>query len=181
VAVSQGDEPPDPVSPVTGEGESTGDDRVEAPSVTLSVPDGVVVDGVDTERLRLLASFVLRELDVPSSMAVDVLFVDVAAMTDLNVEHMGGDGPTDVLAFPIDAPDEVVDGVPAMLGDVVLCQEVAGRQARAAGKTLSAELDMLLVHGLLHLLGYDHQEPDERRVMFGLTDRLLEAFGGGAA
>lgn len=180
VAGSRGEDPPDPATPPqaatrAAEGGDAGlDVGLDAgPSVTVAAEDE---PEVDAERVRRLARSVLRAQGIPAAMSVDVLFVDVDAMTDLNVEHMDGDGPTDVLAFPIDMPDDVVDGVPAMLGDVVLCRDVAAAQAATAGKSVDDELDMLLVHGILHLLGYDHQEEDERRVMFGLTDSLLAEF-----
>lgn len=132
---------------------------------------------VDTGRLARLAHHVLDELDVPAELEVSVTCVDVAAIAGLNAAHMGATGPTDVLAFPIDAVADVVPGVPGLLGDVVVCPEVAQRQAPEHDRTPQAELDLLVVHGLLHLLGHDHAEPDERARMFGLTDALLAAFG----
>ncbi len=111
-------------------------------------------------------------------MELNVLCVDADAMTELNVAHMGADGPTDVLAFPLDAPGEALAGEPSILGDVVLCPEIAARQAAEHGVSEAAELELLLVHGILHLLGHDHADEDERREMFGLTDRLLGAFRG---
>lgn len=126
-----------------------------------------------TPRLRRLAAHVLAAEGVPQTMELTVLLVDEAAMTELNGRHMGASGPTDVLAFPIDAPGEATGEVPAVLGDVVLCPAVAARQADAGEL---AELELLLVHGVLHLLGHDHAEADERRVMFARTDALLAAF-----
>lgn len=131
---------------------------------------------VDVDRLRRLATYVLAEQRVPPAMEVSVLCVDTAAITELNVRHMDASGPTDVLAFPIDLPGESRPGEPAVLGDVVVCPEVAARQAPEHGKTTDAEIDLLVVHGLLHLLGMDHAEPAERDAMFGLTDRLLAGF-----
>jgi probable rRNA maturation factor len=90
---------------------------------------------------------------------------------------MGEKGPTDVLAFPMDEldtarPDDPEPG-PALLGDVVLCPAFAAAQARKAGHGLADELALLTVHGVLHLLGYDHAEPEQEREMFGLQNRLL--------
>ena len=102
-------------------------------------------------------------------------------MTELNHRWMDGDGPTDVLAFPMDeaasttAPARPNGAEPALLGDVVLCPEVAAKQAAAAGHATADELHLLTVHGILHLLGYDHAEPDEEREMFGLQAKLLTA------
>jgi probable rRNA maturation factor len=93
---------------------------------------------------------------------------------------MGEKGPTDVLAFPMDEldtgrPDEPDPG-PALLGDVVLCPSVAIKQARAAGHTMDDELVLLATHGVLHLLGYDHMEPQEEKEMFGLQTKLLDGW-----
>ncbi len=93
---------------------------------------------------------------------------------------MGVDGPTDVLAFPLDAPGETTQGDIAILGDVVLCPAVAARQAADHGTAPQVEMDMLVVHGLLHLLGHDHAEAEEKAIMFGLTDQLLADFAGNA-
>ncbi|HUH07853.1 MAG TPA: rRNA maturation RNase YbeY [Egibacteraceae bacterium] len=131
---------------------------------------------VDAERLQRLADFVLSERAVPAFMELSVLCVDRDAIAELNARHMEVEGPTDVLAFPMDLPGETPPGAPAILGDVVLCPEVAENQAIERGKSPQAELDMLLVHGILHLLGHDHAEADERREMFGLTDLLVESF-----
>ncbi len=131
---------------------------------------------VDIDRLRRLAEFVLAAQHVPPGMELSVLAVDRDAIAALNAHHMDAEGPTDVLAFPIDLPGETTPGQPALLGDVVLCPEVAAEQAPAHGATTAAEIELLLVHGILHLLGHDHAEDDERTVMFSLTDRLLAAF-----
>lgn len=131
---------------------------------------------VDHDRLRRLAEAVLADLSVPRAMELSVLFLDRDAIAALNVHHLGGEGPTDVLAFPMDLPGETGPGEPAILGDVVLCPEVAGAQAGPHGTTPAEELELLLVHGILHLLGHDHAEDDERARMFGLTDRLLADF-----
>lgn len=131
---------------------------------------------VDSDRLLRLAAHVLTDQGVPDSMEVSLLFVDRTTIAQLNSHHMGKDGPTDVLAFPIDLPGEAMPGAPAILGDVVLCPDVAATQAAEHGVTAAAEMELLVVHGLLHLLGHDHAEPEERARMFGLTDRLLSAF-----
>ena len=131
---------------------------------------------IDSDRLRRLAEFVLSDRRVPEDMELSVLAVDRDAIAALNAHHMDSEGPTDVLAFPIDLPGESTPG-PALLGDVVLCPDVAAEQAPEHGKSEQAELDLLLVHGILHLLGHDHAEEAEHREMFSLTDRLLADFG----
>lgn len=131
---------------------------------------------VDSDRLLRLASFVLHTQRVPEVMEVSLLFVDRTTIAELNAHHMGSDGPTDVLAFPIDMPGETRAGEPSILGDVVLCPEIAAAQAQQRGLSAESEVELLVVHGLLHLLGHDHADPDERAQMFGLTDRLLDEF-----
>jgi probable rRNA maturation factor len=131
---------------------------------------------VDTDRLRRLTDFVLADRGVPEAMEVSVLCVDRDSITSLNTTHMGVAGPTDVLAFPLDQPGETAPGEMAILGDVVLCPAVAAGQAADLGRTPQAEMDLLVVHGILHLLGHDHAEAEEKIVMFGLTDALLAAF-----
>ncbi|MBS3941383.1 MAG: rRNA maturation RNase YbeY, partial [Actinobacteria bacterium] len=104
------------------------------------------------------------------------LLVDETTIAGLNAQHMGKDGPTDVLAFPIDAPGESPPDAPAILGDVVLCPAVAHEQASGFGRTPDDEVRLLAVHGILHLLGMDHADPEEERAMFGLTDELLASY-----
>ena len=97
-------------------------------------------------------------------------------MTDLHVRWMDEHGPTDVLSFPMDELTPPRDDEPppeGLLGDVVICPEVAAKQAVQAGHDVTTEYGVLLTHGILHLLGYDHAEPDEERLMFGLQRRLL--------
>ena len=114
---------------------------------------------------------------------LSLLLVDEGEMTNLHERWMDEPGPTDVLSFPMDElrpgrvdiePDDDAD--PGMLGDVVLCPAVAERQAEEAGHSTQDELEMLCTHGILHLLGYDHAEPDEHREMFGLQGKLLDAW-----
>ncbi|MDP9405718.1 MAG: rRNA maturation RNase YbeY [Actinomycetota bacterium] len=133
---------------------------------------------VNGDRLRRLATYVLAAQRVPDAMELSVLCVDRTAIAQLNAHHMDSDGPTDVLAFPMDVPGETRPGEPAILGDVVVCPEVAAAQAPAHGTTTQGEIDLLVVHGILHLLGHDHAEPAQRDAMFGLTDRLLAGFSG---
>ena len=108
--------------------------------------------------------------------------VDEATIADLNERWMEKEGPTDVLAFPMDElRPGLVNAEPeeGVLGDLVLCPDVARRQGEAAGHGTDAEIELLTVHGILHLLGYDHAEPEEHRVMFGLQDQLLKEWRSG--
>lgn len=152
-------------------------------SVLVSDQQSVDAVPVDTEHLRRLAGFVLADRGVPATMEVSVLCVDRATMTTLNRSHMGGDGPTDVLAFPLDEPSVKDQDRPALLGDVVICPAVAAAQAAEAtpATPVQAEMDTLVVHGLLHLLGHDHSDDQEAAAMFGLTDTLLAGFAAAGA
>lgn len=141
-------------------------------AVFLADEQGLEADGEDLVRL---ARFVLEQRRVPAEMEVALLLVDEDTIAQLNQEHLGHTGPTDVLAFPIDEPGESLPEGPSVLGDVVLCPAVAYEQAPRFGRSPHEELRLLTVHGLLHLLGMDHADPDEERAMFGLTDELLAA------
>jgi probable rRNA maturation factor len=134
-------------------------------------------EGVDGERVSALARFVLDALKVHPQAELSVLAVDVATMASLHEQWMDEEGPTDVLSFPMDElrpGNDDEEPEPGLLGDVVLCPAVAAKQAASAGHSTEQELDLLTTHGILHLLGYDHAEPDEEREMFGLQTRLLQ-------
>jgi probable rRNA maturation factor len=137
---------------------------------------------VDEAEFAALARHVLDAMRVHPQAELSILLVDEDVMTDLHVRWMDEPGPTDVLSFPMDELRPGVDGEPAapgLLGDVVLCPAVAARQARAAGHSTSEELLLLTTHGILHLLGYDHAEPEEEKEMFALQRRLLLTFLAG--
>ncbi len=136
---------------------------------------------VDEATLVALARHVLERLSVHPAAELSVLLVDEATMSSLHERWMGEPGPTDVLAFPMDeldappGPDGAEVG-PALLGDVVLCPQVAARQAASAGHPTEAELHLLCTHGILHLLGYDHADPEEEREMFELQGEILRGW-----
>lgn len=143
---------------------------------------------IDELALAGLARHVLDEMGVHPLAELSVLLVDEAAMTALHERWMGEPGSTDVLAFPMDELDPAGTGrvseddelpAPTLLGDVVLCPDVARRQARVAGHAMVDELALLMTHGILHLLGYDHAEPDEEREMFQRQAGLLRSWPGG--
>ncbi len=136
---------------------------------------------VDADDLVAVAQHVLRERRVPEDMEVSILVVDPATMAALNTEHMGRPGPTDVLAFPIDEPGQSMPGLPAILGDVVLCPAIAAKQAASNDVSVDSELAMLTAHAILHLIGFDHDTVVEQRAMFGLTTALLAELRGGHA
>jgi probable rRNA maturation factor len=136
---------------------------------------------VDEAALAVLARYVLDQMRVHPMAELSIVLVDEGAMTELHEKWMGEPGPTDVLAFPMDElrPGHVSGGTddapadPSLLGDVVICPTVARAQARTAGHSAEAELRLLCTHGILHLLGYDHADDEERAEMFGLQDQLL--------
>jgi probable rRNA maturation factor len=137
---------------------------------------------VDEARLISTASFTFKYLNLNPQTALSIALVTLAEMEQLHIEHMDEPGPTDVLSFEMDELRIPVDGEvaePGILGDVVLCPEFAANQAAENNQDTNSELDMLLVHGILHLLGHDHAEPDEHRVMFGLQGEILEALKKG--
>ena len=107
---------------------------------------------------------------------VNIHFVDEEPMADLNAQHMNKTGPTDVLAFPLDDPKKSDDQDEfLLLGDVVICPKVADRQA--TNHSYEAELSLLLIHGILHLLGYDHAEEDEKLIMEKRQQKILQDYG----
>jgi probable rRNA maturation factor len=153
-------------------------------SVEVSNESGTVIDEASLQQVVLFAMSGLR---VHRDAEVAVVLVDEAAMEELHVQWMGEPGPTDVLSFPMDELRPGREGEAeseGILGDIVLCPSVAAAQADTAGHSLMSELRMLTVHGLLHLLGYDHAEPEEEKEMFGLQADILARFSselGGAA
>ena len=145
-------------------------------SIEVNNETGVAVD--ETE-IVALARHVLAQMRVHPQAELSVILVDEPAMEQLHVQWMDEPGPTDVLSFPMDElrPGTDEEESPAgLLGDVVLCPQVAARQAETAGHTTQEELLLLTTHGILHLLGYDHAEPDEEKEMFALQRRLLLTF-----
>lgn len=129
--------------------------------------------------MQRLAAFVLESMHVHPDTELGVVLVNEAAIEQLHVQWMDEPGPTDVLSFPMDElrPGRVDAQTPAgLLGDIVICPQVAEAQAEAAGHDLAQEISVLLTHGMLHLLGYDHATPDEEAEMFGLQRDLLLSF-----
>jgi probable rRNA maturation factor len=161
--------------------------------VSVFVSDEQSAVHVDLARCVRLAQLALVEERVPDDAEVALIFVDEDAITDLNRRFLDGTAPTDVLAFPIDddlvpsgrRPDEggrgpgspsEPDEPPVVLGDVVICPTVAARQAPAHLATFDDELALLVVHGILHLLNYDHVAEEEAQVMRRRERELLERF-----
>jgi probable rRNA maturation factor len=200
-----GPDRPDPFDPPEGV------DPAELPRLPMSTrrrrppPDGdLEVFGVDEQhdhpvdlgRWVDLATAVLTDSGVRGEAELSLLFVDESVMADLNKRFMEKDGPTDVLAFPIDDPIDPgrwpdsgstgpdreppeVDELPMLLGDVVVCPAVAARQAPEHAGSYDDELALLIVHGVLHVLGMDHAEPEEEAAMQARERELLDRYHHG--
>lgn len=166
----------------------------------------IVIDGaerqslLDTKQITELLTHVFLEEGLPDTYEVSVSFVDEEKIHELNREYRGIDRPTDVLSFAIDAPDEFDDGgvgadhdggdaaddglfegsadelFTPMLGDIIICPQIVERQAPAFGNSPADELRLLLVHGALHLMGYDHESPEEAEDMEALERSYLAPF-----
>ena len=150
-------------------------------------------ENIDAVRWLTLAERVLEAEGVGGGTELNLLFIDETSITELNEEWLGGEGPTDVLAFPIDddleigrSPDAGTSGpdrkppeqseAPLLLGDVVICPAVASRNAVAHERTYVDELALLVVHGILHLMGMDHVDEQEAAVMQQRERELLDRF-----
>ena len=136
----------------------------------IDVPVDLVLDA---------ARFAIDRMDVHPGAELSVICVDLDTMADLHMRWMDLPGPTDVMSCPMDelTPGSRQSGDepgPATLGDIVLCPEFAKTQAKQARHSFDHELAVLTVHGVLHLLGYDHAEPEEEREMFGLQAAILD-------
>lgn len=141
---------------------------------------------VDEAGASALAAFAMAELGLPEEAEVSVTFVDDAEIAGLNSLYRGIDGPTDVLSFECDnlddgfpdacAPGAGCEGRVYSLGDVVIAPDVAARQARAYGNTLEEELSLLLVHGILHLNGYDHVDDADAELMEARQSEILSCW-----
>jgi probable rRNA maturation factor len=125
-----------------------------------------------TKEIASLLDFVLLEMDLNPECELNVVFVDEMEMTELHIKWMDEGGPTDVLSFPMDLPE--TEGEAVTLGDIVIAPSVAQEQALAAGHSPHHEMYILATHGLLHILGYDHAEKEEEKVMFDLQEALVK-------
>ncbi len=160
--------------------------------IEVFVADEQSAQPVDVERWEALARNALAAEGVSGDCELALLFVDEASIAELNLRFMGHEGPTDVLAFPIDDDDVAigrspdgsssgpdrgpVDDIPLLLGDVVICPAVAARNAPSHAGTYDDEIALLVVHGILHVLGHDHAEPEETQVMQARERDLLDQF-----
>ncbi|MDT3767480.1 rRNA maturation RNase YbeY [Gleimia hominis] len=134
---------------------------------------------IDLEDFTRVAEYVLTQMHVSTEAELSILFIDPDPMADLHERWLDLEGPTDVMSFPM---DELRPGTaqkptpPGTLGDIVVCPQVAAQQALSAGHSSMEEMLLLTVHGILHLLGYDHATKAEEAEMFGLQRHLLLTF-----
>lgn len=144
--------------------------------MAIDIDDSSGAEGIDLALMERQAAYLLDRLHLDPQADLSIVLVDEDEMARLHIEWMDEPGPTDVLSFPMDdlrAGDPSGPRVGGVLGDIVLCPAVAARQGEAAGHGTETELALLLTHGVLHLLGHDHAEPEEHERMFALQADLL--------
>ncbi len=124
------------------------------------------------KEITSLLNYGIEYMELNPECEISLSFVDVQEMEELHIKWMQEDGPTDVLSFPMDMPESKGDVV--TLGDIVISPAVAAQQAASAGHSVEQEMYILATHGLLHILGYDHADPDEEKVMFTLQKKIVK-------
>ena len=127
---------------------------------------------IPDKEITSLLDYAISYMELNPECEISLSFVDVQEMEELHIKWMQEDGPTDVLSFPMDMPESKGDVV--TLGDIVISPAVAAKQATAAGHSVEDEMYILATHGLLHILGYDHADPDEEKVMFALQEKIVK-------
>jgi probable rRNA maturation factor len=127
---------------------------------------------VPDKEITSLLNYGIEYMELNPECEISLSFVDVQEMEELHIKWMQEDGPTDVLSFPMDMPESKGDVV--TLGDIVISPAVAAQQAASAGHSVEQEMYILATHGLLHILGYDHADPDEEKVMFTLQKKIVK-------
>jgi probable rRNA maturation factor len=127
---------------------------------------------VPETQMRTLLDFGITYMELNPECEISLTFVDVTEMEELHIKWMDEAGPTDVLSFPMDLPEH--EGEVVTLGDIVIAPAVAAKQAADAGHSVEHEIYILATHGLLHILGYDHADPDEEKIMFALQEKIVK-------
>ncbi len=140
--------------------------------VNSEIPEGHPDGIIDEEKWRNLALNTLQAEGVHAG-ELNLIFVDSQNIQQLNETYLGKSEPTDVLAFPIDSLDIPTTDTPLLLGDVVICPEKAKENAKAQNRRHEEEIALLVLHGVLHILGYDHAEPNQKAVMKKREKQLL--------
>ncbi len=137
------------------------------------------------DQLELVNKLVEKTLQMEGltgEIEVSITFVDTERIHEINREYRDKDAPTDVISFALneqaeDELDIIVEGMPNMLGDIIISVEHIGTQAKEYGHSFERELGFLTVHGLLHLLGYDHMTEVDEKEMFSRQEDILAAYG----
>ncbi|MBF7018575.1 rRNA maturation RNase YbeY [Staphylococcus sp. 18_1_E_LY] len=126
-----------------------------------------------------LLTFAKEQENINDEAELSVTFVDKSEIQDINKMYRDKDKVTDVISFAFEEEDAEIVGadIPRVLGDIIICTDVAKEQAEQYGHSFERELGFLALHGFLHLLGYDHIEQDDEKVMFGRQDEILNAYG----
>ena len=127
---------------------------------------------IPEKEMHSLINYGIEYMELNPECEISLTFVDVQEMEELHIKWMDEPGPTDVLSFPMDMPEKKGDVV--TLGDIVISPAVAAAQAKSAGHSVEDEIYILATHGLLHILGYDHADPDEKKVMFALQEKIVK-------
>ena len=127
---------------------------------------------IPEKEMHSLINYGIEYMELNPECEISLTFVDVQEMEELHIKWMDEPGPTDVLSFPMDMPEKKGDVV--TLGDIVISPAVAASQAKSAGHSVEDEIYILATHGLLHILGYDHADPDEEKVMFALQEKIVK-------
>jgi probable rRNA maturation factor len=127
---------------------------------------------IPEKEMHTLIDFGIDYMELNPACEISLTFVDVTEMEELHIKWMDEPGPTDVLSFPMDMPE--TKGEIVTLGDIVIAPAVAAKQAATAGHSVEHEIYILATHGLLHILGYDHADPDEEKVMFALQEKIVK-------
>jgi len=138
-------------------------------TIELTNRSGALVPEV---QMHSLLNFGITYMELNPECEISLTFVDVTEMEELHIKWMDESGPTDVLSFPMDLPEQKGEAV--TLGDIVIAPAVAAKQAADAGHSVEHEIYILATHGLLHILGYDHADPDEEKVMFALQEKIVK-------
>jgi probable rRNA maturation factor len=134
---------------------------------------------VPETQMHGLINYGIEYLELNPECEISLTFVDVTEMEELHIKWMDEPGPTDVLSFPMDMPEEKGEAV--TLGDIVIAPAVAAKQAQDAGHSIEHEIYILAIHGLLHIVGYDHADPYEEKVMFALQEKIVKEWSLQAA
>mgnify|MGYP001172639178 FL=1 len=132
---------------------------------------------VPATEINSLLTFALLELELNLECEINVSFVEDDYMTELHIKWMDEPGTTDVLSFPMDMPE--TPGEAVTLGDIVISPVVAAEQAKAQGHSIEHEIYILVIHGLLHIIGYDHADKAEEKVMFDLQEKIVKDWMNG--